>query len=170
MTENPVSSPLATPTATTASPTESKPASTPSPSGGAGAPERCAAGDLKPRLGSADVGAGNIRFDLELINEGDAPCSLQGFPGVSLLRGDGSTIGVPATREGGQGTLVKLAPGKSAHATLHTLNKGIKGPDCWPAPTLLKVFPPGLKDSLTLRSSTPVVCGDTFTVTALRAG
>ncbi|MFF4243593.1 DUF4232 domain-containing protein [Streptomyces sp. NPDC001822] len=124
---------------------------------------------MKPRLGPADAGAGNIRFDLQLINEGKASCTLQGFPGVSLLRGDGSTIGVPATREGGQGTAVKLAPGESAHATLRTVNKDVEGPDCWSAPTLLKVYPPGLKDALTLRSSTPVVCGDTFTVTALRS-
>ncbi|WP_327111118.1 DUF4232 domain-containing protein [Streptomyces sp. NBC_01341] len=169
VTESPVPSPPATATGTTTPPTESRSASTRPPSGDVAAPDRCTAGQLKPRLGPADVGAGNIRFDLQLINEGKAPCTLRGFPGVSLLRGDGSTIGVPATREGSQGTAVKLGPGESAHATLRTLNKDIKGPDCWPAPTLLKVYPPGLKESLTLRSSTPVVCGDTFTVTALRS-
>ncbi|MFH9331367.1 DUF4232 domain-containing protein [Streptomyces althioticus] len=162
------SSSPATPTGTGTS-SGSTPATTAPPSGGASAPDRCTADALTLRLGPADAGAGNIRFDLQIVNGGEATCELQGFPGVSLLRGDGSTIGVPATREGGQGAAVKLAPGESAHATLRTVNKGVKGSDCWPAPSLIKVFPPERKDALTLRSSTPVVCGDVFTVTALRA-
>ncbi|MEU3186104.1 DUF4232 domain-containing protein [Streptomyces sp. NPDC006923] len=134
----------------------------------ASASPRCTADRLGLSLGDPDVGAGNIRYDLRLTNKGPEACTLLGFPGVSLLAGDGATIGEPATREGGRLKTVKLTPGASAHTTLHTLNKGIKGSACWPAPSLLKIYPPGSRDALTLRASAPVVCGDTFTVTAIR--
>jgi hypothetical protein len=92
---------------------------------------------------------------------------LQGFPGVSLLGGDGGSIGSPATREGPHLEGVNLTPGGSAQVTLHTLNRGIKGSSCWKQPSLLKIYPPGSKDALTLRTSSPLVCGGTFTVTSV---
>ncbi|MFD7089791.1 DUF4232 domain-containing protein [Streptomyces sp. NPDC059896] len=136
----------------------------------AAASARCTADRLGLSLSAPDVGAGNIRYDLRLVNNGAGACVLRGFPGVSLLAGDGATIGKPATREGEQLPAVTLAPGGTADVTLHTLNKGIKGSSCWAAPSLLKIYPPGSKDAMTLRTSTPVVCGDTFTVTAVRPG
>ncbi|MFC9648439.1 DUF4232 domain-containing protein [Streptomyces sp. NPDC056937] len=136
----------------------------------AAASARCTADRLGLSLSAPDVGAGNIRYDLRLVNNGAGACVLRGFPGVSLLAGDGATIGKPATREGEQLPAVTLAPGGTADVTLHTLNKGIKGSSCWAAPSLLKIYPPGSKDAMTLRASTPVVCGDTFTVTAVRPG
>ncbi|WP_411113780.1 DUF4232 domain-containing protein [Streptomyces sp. 029-5] len=136
----------------------------------AAASPRCTADQLGLSLSAPDAGAGNIRYDLRLVNNGAGACVLRGFPGVSLLAGDGATIGRPATREGGQLPAVTLAPGGTADVTLHTLNKGIKGSSCWAAPSLLKIYPPGSKDAMTLRTSTPVVCGDTFTVTAVRPG
>ncbi|WP_329060421.1 DUF4232 domain-containing protein [Streptomyces sp. NBC_01429] len=141
-------------------------------SGGAKATtaSRCTADQLGISLGPPDVGAGNIRYDLRLVNKASSACTLQGFPGVSLLAGDGAPIGKPATREGGQLGAVRLAPGGAAQTTLHTLNKGIKGSSCWAAPSLIKIYPPGSKDAMTLSTSKPVVCGDTFTVTAMRAG
>ncbi|WP_158575847.1 DUF4232 domain-containing protein [Streptomyces corynorhini] len=134
------------------------------------AASRCTADQLGISLSAPDVGAGNIRYDLRLVNKASGACTLQGFPGVSLLAGDGATIGQPATREGGQLGAVRLAAGGTAQTTLHTLNKGIKGSSCWAAPSLIKIYPPGSKDAMTLSSSKPVVCGDTFTVTAMRAG
>jgi hypothetical protein len=122
------------------------------------------------RLSAPDPGAGNIHYALVFTNKSSTPCTLLGFPGVSLLAGDGATIGVPATHEGGRLPGVRLAPSGSAQAVLHTLNKGVKGSGCWPAPSILKVYPPGSKDAMTLRSSLPVVCGDTFTVTSVQAG
>ncbi|MFE4368979.1 DUF4232 domain-containing protein [Streptomyces sp. NPDC056835] len=136
----------------------------------AAASSRCTANQLGLSLSAPDAGAGNIRYDLRLINKGAGACVLRGFPGVSLLAGDGATIGRPAAREGEQLPAVTLAPGGTADVTLHTLNKGIKGSSCWAAPSLLKIYPPGSKDAMTLRTSAPVVCGDTFTVTAVRSG
>ncbi|AXG82089.1 DUF4232 domain-containing protein [Streptomyces paludis] len=147
------------------------------PSGTAGsaapapaAAPRCTAERLGLNLSAPDVGAGNIRYDLRLVNKGTSACTLQGFPGVSLLAGDGEPIGRPATQEGERLPAVTLAPGGVALTTLHTLNKGIKGPSCWQAPSLIRIYPPGSTDAMTLRSAEPVVCGDTFTVTAMSAG
>ncbi|MGS2585983.1 DUF4232 domain-containing protein [Streptomyces hebeiensis] len=138
--------------------------------GKSAAAARCTAENMGLRLGRPDVGAGNIRYDLILVNKGPAACALNGYPGVSLLAGDGAMIGEPATREGGRTGAVRLAPGATAVVTLHTLNKGIKGDSCWARPSLLKIYPPGSRDAMTLSTSEPVVCGDTFTVTAVRAG
>ncbi|MFJ1750714.1 DUF4232 domain-containing protein [Streptomyces sp. NPDC088116] len=133
------------------------------------AASRCTADHLGLSLSPPDAGAGNIRYNLTLTNKGTSACTLQGFPGVSLLAGDGTTIGKPADREGEALGAVRLAPGGTADVTLHTLNRGIKGTSCWEKPSLLKVYPPGSKEAMTLSTSSPTVCGDTFRVTAVRA-
>ncbi|MFD5752361.1 DUF4232 domain-containing protein [Streptomyces sp. NPDC127033] len=130
---------------------------------------RCTAARLGLSLSAPNPGAGQIYYDLRLINKGPGSCTLRGFPGVSLLAGDGAPIGRPATREGGTLPAVTLAPGAAAHITLHTLNKGIKGSSCWARPSLLQIYPPDSKDAMTLATSQPVVCGDTFTVSAVSA-
>ncbi|MFG2830417.1 DUF4232 domain-containing protein [Streptomyces sp. NPDC048434] len=131
---------------------------------------RCAATSMRMRLGAPDAGAGNIRYALVLTNSGKQSCTLRGYPGVSLLAGDGQTIGKPAAREGGAGTAVTLAPGSSAHAVLHTLNEGLKGSGCWKGADLVQAFPPGSKESMTARTSGLKVCGNEFTVTAIAPG
>jgi len=128
---------------------------------------RCTVTGLRMRLGRADHGAGQAYFPLLFTNTSGHSCVLRGFPGVSLLRGDGSTIGTPAGREGPTGAAVRLAPGATVEADLHTLNQGIRGGGCWRAPTLLKAYPPGSKDAMTLTTSQPVVCGGTFEVGAV---
>jgi hypothetical protein len=128
------------------------------------APDRCTVTDLRMTLGGGDPGAGNIYYPLRFTNTSGHPCTLDGFPGVSLIRGDGSTIGRPADRESDRAAAVRLAPGQSVEADLHTLNQGIRGGDCWRKPTFLKVYPPGSTDAMTLAASSPLVCGDTFDV------
>ncbi len=150
-----------------AGPTDGK-----APTGAAGtrprtAASRCVVADLRMRLGTGDHGAGQAYFPLRFTNTSGHSCVLRGFPGVTLLRGDGSTIGTPAGREGPTGTAVRLAPGATVEADLHTLNQGIRGGGCWRAPTLLKAYPPGSKDAMTLATSQPVVCGGTFDVGAV---
>jgi hypothetical protein len=136
--------------------------------GGQSAANRCTAQQLGIKLGQADVGAGNIRYRLTFTNNGSSRCSLHGFPGVSLLQGDGQRIGRPAKREGNGLKIAQLAPGQSASATLHTLNRGVKGGGCWKTPALLQAYPPGSKDAMTLRTDSPQVCGDTFEVSSLQ--
>jgi Protein of unknown function (DUF4232) len=152
--------------ATTAPSAGSAPAGTarpPASAAGTG-PTRCTVTDLRLRLGRGDPGAGNIYYPLLFTNTSDHSCILNGYPGVSLLRGDGSAIGHPATRTGTKGTAVRLAPGQTVQADLHTLNQGLKGDSCWRTPTLLKVYPPGSTDAMTLATADPVVCGDTFDI------
>ncbi|MYS23188.1 Protein of unknown function, partial [Streptomyces sp. DvalAA-14] len=124
--------------------------------------------DLRMRLGRGDPGAGNVYYPLAFTNTGKSSCTLDGYPGVSLIRGDGSVIGKPADRQGPAGTAVRIASGQTVQANLHTLNKGIKGNSCWGKPTFLKVYPPGSTESLTLATSSPLVCGDTFDVSAVQ--
>jgi hypothetical protein len=152
------------PPATTDAPTAS---SAPATGNAQSASDRCTVTDLKMVLGRGDPGAGNIYYPLEFTNTGKQACTLDGYPGVSLLRGDGSTIGKPAARLGDAGKPVSIAPGKTVQADLHTLNKGIKGDSCWNSPDMLKVYPPGSTASMTLATNNLLVCGDTFDVRAV---
>ncbi|MFG2892138.1 DUF4232 domain-containing protein [Streptomyces sp. NPDC048248] len=132
--------------------------------------DRCTSQDMSLRLGHADPGAGNIHYPLVFTNTGKSTCALRGFPGVSLRAGDGRQIGAPATHEGGAGKVVKLAPGRSAHAVLHTLNDGVKDVPCRPTAKIVYVYAPGSTDAMTARTEGLRVCGDTFTVTAVTPG
>ncbi len=142
-------------------------AATSAPAGAAApraADSRCTVTELRMRLGAGSPGAGQVYYPLRFTNTSQHTCELNGFPGVSLLRGDGSVIGRPAAREGAAGGPVKLAPGATVEADLHTLDRGIKGDGCWRTPTLLKAYPPGSRDAMTLTTRSPVICGDTFDV------
>ncbi|MFE6691321.1 DUF4232 domain-containing protein [Streptomyces sp. NPDC057743] len=161
-----------------------RPSNAPKPSGGAkGVPnasqanpsamtdsDRCTAANMSLRLGRTDIGAGNIRVPLIFTNKGKKACSLRGFPGVSLIQRDGSAVGTPATREGGAGGSVRLQPGQSAHALLHTVNEGVSDTPCWSNSQIVFVYPPGSKESMTTGSGGLRVCGGTFTVSTLTTG
>lgn len=128
------------------------------------AASRCTVTGLRMTLGRGDPGAGSVYYPLVFTNTTSRTCTLDGFPGVSLLRGDGSVIGKPADRQGAGAATVRIAPGRTVEADLHTLNQGVKGNGCWRKPTLIMVYPPGSTESMTLATSNPVVCGDTFDV------
>lgn len=140
------------------------PAATPKAPPPRAATARCTVTGLRMTLGRGDPGAGNIYYPIDFTNTTSRACTLDGFPGVSLLRGDGTVIGRPAVRRGAGAATVRLAPGQTVEADLHTLNEGVKSGGCWRAPTLIMVYPPGSTDSMTLATSNPVVCGGTFDV------
>lgn len=156
-------------TAPDAAPSPSGPSAPAEPSGAAGASgsQRCAAEKLTMALSPADAGAGQVYYRLTFTNTSTAACTLQGFPGVSLIQRDGSGIGVPATREGTAGKRTELGPGGTAEVTLHTANQGVSDSPCWGRPDYLKVYPPGSTRALTLRTTQPLVCGGRFTTTAV---
>ncbi|MEU9111527.1 DUF4232 domain-containing protein [Streptomyces sp. NPDC048483] len=134
------------------------------------ASDRCTADNMSLRLGRTDIGAGNIHVPLVFTNKSKTACSLRGFPGVSLIQRDGSTVGKPATRSGGAGGAVRLQPGQSAHAVLHTVNDGVSDTPCWSKSQLVFVYPPGSKESMTTNSGGLRVCGGRFDVTTVEAG
>lgn len=131
--------------------------------------DRCPSAGMRLELGRGDAGAGNLHYSLVFTNTSGRSCTLSGYPGVSLLAGDGAQIGAPATREGAGAGGVRLAPGARAYSVVHTVNEGIDG-GCRPGGKLLRVYPPGSRDAMTTRSGTFRVCGDTFTVTTLKPG
>lgn len=134
-----------------------------------GAGDRCTSAGMRLTLGRGDAGAGNIHYSLVFTNTSGKSCTLSGYPGVSALAGDGQQIGAPATREGGAGSAVRLAPGARAYSVVHTLNEGIDG-GCRDKGALLRAYPPGSREAMTTRSEGLRVCGDTFTITTLKSG
>lgn len=152
------------PPAATTMPSAAPPIATTKAAPPKAAATRCTVTGLKMTLGRGDPGAGNIYYPLNFTNTTAHTCTLDGFPGVSLLRGDGSVIGRPADRTRVKPAAVRIAPGRTVEADLHTLNQGVKGDSCWRKPTLIMVYPPGSTDSMTLATPNPVVCGDTFDV------
>ena len=73
----------------------------------------------------ADGAAGSFYFELEFSNVSRTTCSLFGFPGVAALDSQNRILGRPATREGGPGHAVALAPGATAHAVLRLVDVGV---------------------------------------------
>ncbi|MFJ9419882.1 DUF4232 domain-containing protein [Streptomyces sp. NPDC101227] len=132
--------------------------------------DRCTADNMSLRMGRTDIGAGNIHIPLVFTNKGKTACTLRGFPGVSLIMRDGSTVGKPATRSGAAGGSVRLQPGQSAHSVLHTVNDGVSDTPCWNKSQLVYTYPPGSKDSMTTNSGGLRVCGGRFDVTTVEAG
>ncbi|GGZ93396.1 hypothetical protein GCM10010371_61540 [Streptomyces subrutilus] len=139
-------------------------ASVPAVASGPAGERTCASGELDVSVGEPDAGAGQLYLPLHFTNTGDRPCTLRGFPGVSVLDGARRQIGEPADRDGGAPGAVSLAPGRSATATLRTTN-GPLGGACLPEGAFLKVYPPASTDAFLLK--TPFkVCSDRFTVSA----
>ncbi|GGU96669.1 hypothetical protein GCM10010211_74980 [Streptomyces albospinus] len=134
------------------------------------ASDRCTADNLSVRLGRTDIGAGNIRIPLVFTNKGKKTCSLRGFPGVSLTLKEGTPVGKPATRSGSVGSAVRLKPGQSAHAVLHTVNDGVSDTPCWSKAQLVRVYAPGSKEAMTAGTDGLRVCGGRFDVTTLKPG
>lgn len=150
------SAPPTTTTAATAAPTTATTAAgSPSTSGNlstttavpTAAP--CPTSQLTVTLGAGNGAAGSAYFMLNFLNHGSAVCTLNGYPGVSYVTGSaGTQVGAAASRVATPGATqqsVKLAPGKSANATLREINVGnYPSATCTPTPVLgLRIYPPG---------------------------
>ncbi|GIG30288.1 DUF4232 domain-containing protein [Cellulomonas marina] len=148
----PASSPSAAPSATTPPPTP-----LPTPTGDTGgepaAGDRCTSAVLTGSLGAGGGGAaGSVTPDVVLTNTGTVPCTLQGWPGVSLVGGgDGTQIGAPAVLDRtSEHPTVTLAPGGTALAALRIARADdYDAAACDPQPADgLRVYPPGDTASL----------------------
>ncbi|ONI72665.1 hypothetical protein ALI144C_42365 [Actinosynnema sp. ALI-1.44] len=105
----------------------------------------CKAASLKLSVSGGDGAAGTVYRNLVFTNSGSAPCTIQGFPGVSYVTGDdGHQVGPAAVRVGNKGDAIKLAPGASASAPVGFVQVGNFDPAvCKPTDVRgLRVYPP----------------------------
>lgn len=167
---------VTTPAPTATADADAGTTASPGPTGGSpsatsptGAPH-CARGHLRLSLGRLSPAAGNVYAPLVFTNTGPTPCALRGFPGVSLIDGSGHRIGRPARREGPMRPSVELAPGASAYAALHTVNKGVSDHPCRQPADRVQAYPPGSTWALRTDARSFRVCGDVFEVSAVRPG
>jgi hypothetical protein len=141
----PASTAPATPT-TSASPT---------PAG----PPPCPTSALKSSVGTGNGAAGSTYYPLEFTNASSAACTLFGYPGVSFVTGTGgSQIGRAASRNPAVGsTLVTLAPGSTAHATLQVVNAmNYPDADCHLVTAhTMKIYPPNQTAPIYLSFNAP---------------
>ncbi len=71
----------------------------------------CRTADLRLAAGQGDAGAGNRAQILTVTNAGASPCSVSGYPAVSLLDANGRLVsGVRADQNPGTAAPVTLAP------------------------------------------------------------
>ncbi len=104
----------------------------------------CSAGNLRVWTGAqADGSAGHFGYQLEISNISHHACSLQGYPGVSELGGNGHQIGKPANRNPSSTPNVVIPSGGTAHSVLIVVDSGIACPNSRVNGSELKVFAPG---------------------------
>jgi Protein of unknown function (DUF4232) len=133
-----------------ASASASQPAASPATSAGATgstAAAACPTMDLAAHVGLAQGTAGSIYQVIYFTNLSNAPCTLFGYPGVSLAGGSPqvSQVGAAASRSTETApTLVTIDPGQSANTTLRIVEAGnYPSGTCKPtATTFLQIFPP----------------------------
>lgn len=105
----------------------------------------CRTSHLKVTLGQADGAAGSTNIPILFTNTAATTCTMYGYPGVSFVTGDsGQQVGSPANRTGTTPKTVTLAPGRSAHANLRTLQVGnFDQAQCKPVTVRgFRVYPP----------------------------
>jgi Protein of unknown function (DUF4232) len=148
-------SPSATPTITktvTASPSASGASSgantnPSSPAGPVTSAVSCTTSLLHVKQGLAQGYAGGVYEVIDFTNTSNAPCSLYGYPGVSLVTGPPYTqVGLAAKRSttSAQVKLITLAPGATGNALLQIVDAlNYPSATCGPTKaTALKVYPP----------------------------
>ena len=128
----------------------------------------CATSQLKASLGGSDAGAGNLYRYLLLTNHSGTSCTVDGFPGLSLLDSHGKEIGAPAVFDHSFSYApVTVRPGQTVSDTIHTLNSGATS--CQGTSTSLRIYPPANKADLVIPGKV-MLCGNQLSVTPFAAG
>jgi hypothetical protein len=105
----------------------------------------CANGSLQVKLGPGQGYAGGVDETIDFTNISGAPCTLYGYPGVSLVSSPQGQIGLAAERDNTTPvTLITLAPGATGDAGLRIADAlNYPTATCGPAKaTDLRVYPP----------------------------
>jgi uncharacterized protein DUF4232 len=149
------SSAAASPTASATAPGSSSTPAVASPSSAAAAgPPACPTSSLRVKQGVSQGYAGGVYEVIDFTNTSGSPCSLFGYPGVSLVSGPPYTqIGLAAKRSTTTpGKLITLAPGATANALLQIVDAlNYPSASCSPAKaTALKIYPPNQTEAVYL--------------------
>ena len=103
--------------------------------------EPCTSAHLSVAIGQSQGAAGTFYYPLVFTNTGTNSCTLQGYPGVSLVGSNGNQIGSPATRTTSSSVLVSLAPGSTTTATI-SLSDALNVCSNPVTPNGFRVYPP----------------------------
>jgi hypothetical protein len=128
----------------------------------------CHSNELAGSLGAAEGALGTLYRPIVLRNIGSRTCTVEGFPGVSILDSAGTQLGQPATRENVAPGVVSLPPEASASALL-TTDTSVHGGPCTAA-TTIRVYPPHEWVPLLVPADGYEVCDQRFTVRPVVAG
>jgi Domain of unknown function (DUF4232) len=169
---SPPSAAPAPPGAATSPPTAA-PAS--SPATAVTAPPACATSALQVTQSAPDGYAGGFEVTIGFTNTSAAPCTLYGYPGVSLVSASHAQIGLSAKRLATAPVkLVTLAPGATAAASVQIGDAvNFPSPACSPVKAAyLRIFPPNQTTSVYLPNTSQTCAKQvpTLTVTAVQPG
>jgi len=147
------------PTTTTSAPTTTVAPSTTtsSPTTTAAGVPPCTSGQLSVSVGQSQGAAGSLIVPLVFQNTGRTTCSLQGYPGVSIVGANGAQLGAAAARTGQATPLVSLPAGQSTTAIFRQANPGML--NCTPvSATGFRVYPPNQTAALFAADSSLTTC------------
>ncbi|MFF2650066.1 DUF4232 domain-containing protein [Streptomyces sp. NPDC058045] len=134
----------------------------------AGGPPVCRTEELTITLGRTDGAAGSLYRQLRVRNDADKPCTLYGFPGVSLVDSAGHQLGKPADRAGSQAAgRVVMKPNQREQVTLRSLTAAVQTtPGCHRAKAAgFRVYPPGERASAVIHAKGLEACTSTKVTT-----
>ncbi|MFY9928788.1 MAG: DUF4232 domain-containing protein [Streptosporangiaceae bacterium] len=140
----PTATATTTVTATASAPASSSTAVPPSSPAGGGA-AACPTSSLQVKQTAPDGYAGGVYVTIVFTNAANSPCTLYGYPGVSLVSSSRTQLGLAAKRTTTTPVkLVTLASGASAHAQLQIVDAlNFPALSCAPTKaTYLRIFPP----------------------------
>jgi serine/threonine protein kinase len=117
----------------------------------------CTTTDLSASVGASEGAAGTVYDTIDFTNTGSSPCTLYGYPGVSLTNSSAAQIGAAATRNTAQApSLVTLASGGEANFVL-----GVADAENYPSGTCqpqasadLKIYPPNQNQAMKISFNT----------------
>lgn len=163
-------------TSATSVPTSSG-ATGPVASSGSTAPSvaTCAATALAGTVEGIEGGAGTIELTVTVTNRGSTPCSLDGYPGISLLASDGASVpvavqpGGPLAFEQVAPSVVVLASGQRAEVNLGISDVPAAGEPTCPTVTTVAVTPPGAQTPVDVATDVQVCSGHDVDVSAVYA-
>jgi Protein of unknown function (DUF4232) len=126
----------------------------------------CTSQDLRAAAGTSQGAAGSVYQFITFTNLGSSPCTLFGYPGVSLAAGSPlAQVGAPADRQSGETpAVVTLQPQGVASVTVRIVDaQNFPSSKCGvKSTTSIKIYPPGQTAPLYLSYSS-TGCTDSAT-------